>query len=74
MALKPIDPEKCQAEILEGSFMTFGRRRYSRCPNKPTWIAVEIKTDTGFMALCDTCKKVFEIYVSNVAFQRLKEE
>jgi len=71
--LEPIDASRCQAEKKEGSFMTFGPRQYIRCSNKPTWVAVEVKDGSfyGAMSLCDDCKKVCEIQMPSVKFQRL---
>lgn len=71
--LEPIDPKQCQSEVKEGSFMTFGPRRYIRCGKKPTWIAVDIQDGKfyGAMSLCDECKKVCEIKMPSVSFQKL---
>jgi len=74
--LKPIDPidaSRCQAEVKEGSFMTFGPRRFVRCKNEPVWIAVEVKDGIfyGAMSLCDECKKVCEVRMPSVKYQRL---
>ena len=71
--LEPIDSTQCQAEVLAGSFMTFGPRKHVRCSNKPTWVAVDVKNCEfrGAMALCEECKKVCEIRVPTANFQRL---
>jgi len=71
--LEPIDADRCQAEVKEGSFMTFGLRRYVRCDNEPSWIAVDIQEGKfyGAMSLCEECKKVCEIKLPSVSFQKL---
>jgi hypothetical protein len=61
--LIPVDTERCQAEIKEGSFMTFGPRKQIRCSSKPKWVAVENKAPKtgmrkGAMSLCDNCKNI----------------
>lgn len=57
--LIPPDKKQCQAEILEGSFMTLGPRRYVRCASKAVYIAKENKPNSdgqrGSMSLCDDC-------------------
>lgn len=58
--LIPSDPTRCQAEFLDGTFMTLGPRRIVRCSNKPTCIATEVKPNPidgqrGSMSLCDEC-------------------
>ena len=72
--LESIDPLRCQAEVKEGSFMTLGPRSYQRCQCIPIWIAVDIREGSfhGAMSLCDDCKKVCEIRMPSVSFQRLK--
>ena len=72
--LEPIDTTRCQAEIKEGSFMTFGPRSYQRCQRKPTWIAVDVRDSSfyGAMSLCDECKKVCEVRMPSARFQKLK--
>lgn len=74
--LEPIDASRCQAEIIEGSFMTFGLRPRVRCKNTPTWIGVEIKDGKfyGAMSLCDECKKICEIKMPNANYQKLNKE
>lgn len=72
-ALEPIDPTRCQAEIKEGSFMTFGLRKYVRCQNKPTYVAIDFRDGTfyGAMSLCDSCKEVCRTQWPSVSFQQL---
>ena len=72
--LEPIDTLQCQGEIKEGSFMTFGPRQYRRCPCIPTWIAVDVRDGLfyGAMSLCDDCKKVCEVRLPSVSYQKLK--
>jgi len=57
--LIPVDKERCQAEKLDGSFMTFGPRQLIRCNNRPVWIATEKKAREdglkGSMSLCHAC-------------------
>jgi len=71
--LEPIDSSRCQAERKTGSFMSFGLPGTVRCKNKPTWIAIGIKEGKldGAMALCDKCKKICEIQMPTVEFQKL---
>jgi len=73
--LEPIDTERCQAEIKEGSFMTFGPQKLVRCGRKPTWIGIEVRDGAfyGAMSLCDKCKQVCEIQMPTVKFQKIKE-
>lgn len=77
--LEPIDFSTCQAEEKKGSFMTLGPHKYVRCTQPPTWLAVSIKGGNfdGAMSLCDECKKVCEIRMSEiqaleVSYQKLK--
>lgn len=54
---------RCEAEFLDGSFMTLGPRAMVRCSNKPTVIATERKVakgrrKRGRMSLCDDCRIV----------------
>lgn len=72
-ALEPIDPTRCQAEIKEGSFMTFGSRSYIRCNNKPAYVAVDIQGGEfyGVMSVCDKCKDVCATQIPTVRFQQL---
>jgi hypothetical protein len=74
--LLPVDPTRCQAEKSTGSFMTFGPRKLERCTSKPTWIGIEVKDGQfyGAMSLCDDCKRVCEIQMPTVSFQRLEVE
>jgi hypothetical protein len=58
--LIPPDESRCQAECLEGSFMTLGPRRKVRCPQKPVCIATEVAPNSvdglrGSMSLCQDC-------------------
>ena len=62
--LIPADPSRCQAEKLDGSFMSFGPRDMVRCPNQAVWIATEcqsIREDgaLGSMSLCQPCADTF---------------
>ena len=74
LKLEAIDATRCQAEIKEGSFMTFGPRVYIRCNDKPTWLAIDFRDGEfyGAMSLCDKCKKVCEIQVPTCVFRKLK--
>lgn len=62
--LTPYDTERCQALILEGSFMTLGPRSWVRCTNKPKVIIAERYPGKdgkqGSMSLCESCLAVFE--------------
>jgi len=63
--LEPVDVSRCQAERLEGSFMTFGPRKYIRCNNSPIYIATEnIPRDSygvrGCMSLCEKCVDIMK--------------
>jgi hypothetical protein len=60
--LIPPDLERCQAERLEGSFMTFGPMERIRCKNTAVWVAKEKRPPEkgmpcGSMSLCDKCKE-----------------
>lgn len=71
--LESIDSQRCQAEMLGGSFITFGPRSYIRCSKQPRWVAFDIR-DGGFygaMSLCDECKKVCEIKLPSAEYQPL---
>lgn len=61
--LTPPDLKRCQAEWLEGSFMTFGPRQMERCENPPTVIATEKLPgpdgQCGAMSLCPACLTKF---------------
>ena len=72
--LEPIDASRCQAEWKEGSFMTFGPRSNVRCQKTPSWVAVEVRGGEfyGAMSLCNECKKVCEIQMPSVKYQRLE--
>jgi hypothetical protein len=41
------------------SFMTLGPVIWTRCKNRPMWIATDTKTG-GSMTLCDECRRVME--------------
>ena len=71
--LEPIDPKQCQGELLGGSFMTFGPRKYRRCSSLPCWVAIDIQEGEfyGAMSLCDDCKAVCEIREPTARYQRL---
>ena len=64
MKLEPIDTNRCQAERLCGSFMTFGPRKLIRCTNGPDFIATEKKPGkdglVGAMSLCESCAEVMK--------------
>lgn len=74
--LEPVDLKQCQAEKPAGNFMRFGFPKPIRCPNKPTWIAVEKTLNDGMhgsWALCDGCHKIVERLKPNFAtFQALR--
>lgn len=74
--LEPVDASRCQAEVKSGSFMTLGPRCLVRCENVPVWIGVEIRNGEfyGVMSLCDKCKKVCEIQMPDVKFQKLFDQ
>lgn len=61
--LIPADTKQCQAEILEGSFMTLGPRSFRRCTNAPTVIVKDRSPgpdgQVGSMSLCASCLAVF---------------
>lgn len=63
MSLTPADPTQCQAETLEGSFMTIGPRSMVRCKNTPKFIVTENKPGkdglVGSMSLCSECAEEF---------------
>ena len=79
MPLTKADKSQCQADVKQGSFMTFGPRRWKRCPNKPVYIAKEKKPpkgkkNRGSMSLCEDCKDAFlQIKGSNFATLKLIE-
>ena len=59
-SLIPPDPTRCQAEFMQGSFMTLGPRSLWRCENKPVCIVREKKPNPidglkGSMSLCEEC-------------------
>lgn len=62
--LTPADPERCQAEEKEGSFMTLGPRSWHRCDAKPTVIIAEVQPGAdglkGEMSLCEKHYDVFK--------------
>ena len=63
--LTPPDRDRCQAERLEGSFMTLGPRPLARCENAPIVVATENKPNPkdglrGSMSLCGTCVDALE--------------
>lgn len=72
-ALDPIDPTRCQGEIKRGSFMTLGPRKYVRCKNKPSYVAIDVREGKfyGGMSLCGSCKGVCQIQITTVKFQQL---
>lgn len=76
--LDPPDLAQCQAEILEGSFMTLGPRKYIRCTAKPVVIAKETKAGSdgqkGSMSLCESCRLVFirKMGVGCATFRKIK--
>ena len=59
--IKP-DFDRCQAEVLDGSFMTLGPRSFVRCKNKPVYIATENEPQEdgliGSMSLCEECSNI----------------
>lgn len=74
--LVPPDLKQCQAERLEGNFMTFGPRSMIRCVRKPLWIAKENKPGSdgrrGSMSLCGECAEALE-FIKGKEFATLKE-
>ena len=62
--LIPPDLKRCQAERLEGSFMTFGPRQLVRCERTPKWVVKEKKPGEdgrrGSMSLCAECAEIME--------------
>jgi len=71
--LESVDAGQCQSEIRSGSFMTLGPRKFVRCGEVPVWICVNVEEGEfcGAMSLCDNCKRVCEIQLPGVKFQRL---
>ena len=63
MSLIPADPNQCQCEITPAhGFMRLGPKpKPERCPNKPTYYAVEIVAGKdgqyGAMSLCRDCAR-----------------
>lgn len=57
--LIPPDKDRCQCEVLGGSFMTLGPRQWERCPDKAVYIAKEKQAgddgQRGSMSLCEKC-------------------
>ena len=76
--LEPIDPKKCQAEVISYHPMRFGGNLHEtkRCEKTPVWIALDYREGEfyGGMALCDDCKKICEIQIKTCRFQKLLEE
>jgi len=73
----PVDPKRCMAEVVGGSFMTFGPRPLVRCESIPTWVGREGKREDsdhrGEMSLCDECKQKCEEQCPDVEFETLRE-
>lgn len=63
MSIEPIDVDRCQTEIKEGSFMTLGPRFPKQCTQAPKVLVVERKPapdgSTGAMSLCAGCYAKF---------------
>ena len=61
--IEPPDLERCQANIQNGSFMSFGKPTVARCKAPPTWIAKENEPrddgKKGSMSLCAECAQTF---------------
>ena len=79
--LIPADPKQCQAIKREYSPFMFGLPEMKRCPNKPKWIAKEIKATNedgmkGEMSLCPECRIAFisRCDCSNIHMERIKEK
>ena len=62
------DLQRCEAECLNGSFMTLGPRRLERCMNRPEYVVTSVPvmfgkvlTDyvPGQMSMCGECFQVF---------------
>lgn len=77
--LIPPDIDRCQAEVLQGSFMTFGPRETVRCSEKPVYIATENKPGkdglVGSMSLCEACKEklIQKLGADFASFQLISE-
>jgi len=72
------DKNQCQATCRTGSFMSFGIPSETRCENKPSWIAQELKPRAdgmrGSMSLCSDCRKRLEAQLgkSYCIFRRIE--
>lgn len=53
--LIPPDKNQCQAELINGSFMSFGIPSRTRCTKKPGMIIQEKKAPHGSMSVCPGC-------------------
>lgn len=73
----PPDPDRCQAEIREGSFLTLGPRSYHRCKNEPIAIVTEEPREDelppGCMSLCPGCLEICLQQSPNVKVWRLQK-
>jgi hypothetical protein len=62
--LIPPDFKRCQYEVKEGSFMTFGPRKIVRCDKKPVFIAYENEPQKdGLKGSMSLCKEHAEVMV-----------
>jgi len=60
--LIPPDRKRCQVEKRNGTFMSFGPTKLTRCKNRAEFIAQETKPGEdgrkGSMSLCGSCAQV----------------
>lgn len=74
--LIPPDKKRCQAQIADGSCMSFGPRKFRQCNNIPTVIVREKKKDQwgrrGSMSLCDSCLSVAKNKLGKKSFTTKK--
>jgi len=65
------DLMRCQADILEGSFMTLGPRSMKRCTNPADVVLRETHTDKdgiiGSMSLCHKCHAVMREHFPQIS-------
>lgn len=71
--IEPVDRKRCQAEVIEGNFMSFGGKRRIRCSNTPSVIAREVNPGKdgyhGCMSLCPSCLELSrKIYGDTVEY------
>lgn len=67
--LTPVDLERCQVEVREGSFMSLGPRGMVRCHKQPSVIVKELKKGkdgkTGSMSMCSDCFIKFQKFTED---------